>query len=66
MNLDEMKKLTGPMLRKDVAQILGCDLRTVDRALSDGTIKSFNVGRRVFIPVKPFVKLIESGDSGES
>ena len=66
MTIDDLRKMSGPVLRKDVAQILGCDLRTVDRALKDGTIKYFQIGRRIFIPVKPFIQLLETGDSGES
>ena len=62
MTIDEMKNLQRPARRADVASVLGCDVRTVDQAIEDGTIKSFRIGRTVFVPVKPLVTLMEGGD----
>ena len=61
MTIDEIKSLQRPARRADVASVLGCDVRTVDQAIEDGTIKSFRIGRRVFVPVKPLVTLLEGG-----
>jgi|AntAceMinimDraft_1070359.scaffolds.fasta_scaffold322792_2 excisionase family DNA binding protein len=62
MTIDEMKNLQRPARRADVASVLGCDVRTVDHAIEDGTIKSFRIGRRVFVPVKPLLTLLEGGE----
>lgn len=62
MTIDEMKNLQRPACRADVASVLRCDVRTVDQAIEDGTIKSFRIGRKVFVPVKPLVTLLEGGE----
>jgi excisionase family DNA binding protein len=63
MTIDEIKNLTRPALRTEAADVLCCDVRTIDRAIQEGTIKSFRIGRRVFLPVKPLVALLEGVES---
>ena len=41
--------------RAEVAALLAIDPRTVDQAISDGTIPAVRVGRRVLIPRRPFL-----------
>jgi excisionase family DNA binding protein len=66
MTIDEIRNLPRPALRTDVASVLGCDVRTVDRAIEEGVIRAFRIGRRVFIPVIPLVQLLEEGLGNES
>lgn len=59
MTIEDIRKLSRPALRSEVAQVLGCDVRTVDRAIQDGTVQAFRIGRRVYIPVGPLLNLLE-------
>jgi excisionase family DNA binding protein len=65
MTIDELRSLQRPTCRTEVARFLECDVRTVDRAIADGTIKSFRIGRKVYIPTQPFIQLAETGGYGE-
>jgi hypothetical protein len=44
MTIDEMRNLQRPARRADVASVLGCDVRTVDQAIEDGTIEALGAG----------------------
>lgn len=65
MTIDELKGLKRPTCRTEVAQFFNCDVRTVDRAIADGTIKAFRIGRKVYIPTQPLIQLAETGAYGE-
>jgi excisionase family DNA binding protein len=41
--------------RAEVAALLAIDPRTVDQAITDGTIPAVRVGRRILIPRRPFM-----------
>ncbi len=43
--------------RAEVAALLAVDARTVDQAISDGTIPAVRLGRRVLIPRRPFLEV---------
>lgn len=43
--------------RTEAAEILGIDIRTVTRAIKDGSIPSVRLGRRVLIPRLPFLAM---------
>lgn len=51
--------------RAEVAALLAIDPRTVDQAISDGTIPAVRVGRRILIPRRPFMAAFGVTD-GES
>ena len=63
LSIEEIKRLQRPALRTEVASVLGCNVKTVDRAIQEGTIKVFRIGRRIYIPVEPLVRLLERGSS---
>lgn len=53
--LAEMRKLA--ITKAEAAHALDVDVRTVSRAIADGSIPSVRVGRRVLIPRLPFLAL---------
>jgi ribosomal protein L21E len=59
VNVSELSNWSRPTLyRSEAALFLDCDPRTLDRAIADGTIQSFRVGKRVHIPIAPFIELV--------
>ena len=60
MKVEELSSLNrSVILVSEAARFLGCDPRTVSRAVKSGTIKGFTLGRRVYIPVRTFQNLLE-------
>lgn len=48
--------------KKDAAEALGVDPRTITVGIANGTIPSIKLGRRVLIPREKFLKLFEVTD----
>jgi excisionase family DNA binding protein len=46
--------------RKQVAQVLGIDVRTVTRGIELGEIPSIRIGRRVLIPREAFLAMFDT------
>jgi excisionase family DNA binding protein len=56
MSLEELRRSNKAVItRAEVASLLGCDARTVSRAIAENTIPNIKLGRRVFIPVPAFL-----------
>jgi excisionase family DNA binding protein len=47
----------GTISPAEAADALGCDPRTVSRAIAAGTVPAVPMGRRKFIPIAPFLEL---------
>ena len=47
--------------RKDAAEALGVDPRTITVGINDGTIPSVKLGRRVVIPHERFLRIFDAG-----
>lgn len=48
----------GAITVADAAAVLGCDPRTVSRAIAEGKVPSIPLGRRQYIPVAPFLAML--------
>lgn len=60
MTLTQVREsTTAALTRKQVAEVLGVDPRTVTAGIADGTIPALRLGRRVLIPRERFLALIE-------
>lgn len=58
VSLDEVKSMSKVALTKaEVARALDVDVRTVTRAIADGSIPVVRIGRRTLIPRLPFLAL---------
>lgn len=42
----------------ETGRLLGCDARTVSRAIEDGTIKSVKIGRRILVLREPLMRML--------
>lgn len=49
--------------RKDAAEALGVDPRTITVGINDGTIPSVKLGRRVVIPRERFLRLFDASEA---
>lgn len=49
--------------RKDAAEALGVDPRTITVGINDGTIPSVKLGRRVVIPREKFLRIFDGGEA---
>lgn len=49
--------------RKDAAEALGVDPRTITVGINDGTIPSVKLGRRVVIPRERFLRIFDAGEA---
>jgi len=66
VKVSELSSWSRPTLyRSEAALFLGCDPRTLDRAIEDGTIQTFKVGKRVHIPIPPFIELLLGRSSSD-
>lgn len=51
MDLETLaKSKKAALTRNEVAELFGCDPRTVSQGIKDGTIPAIQLGRRVVIP----------------
>ncbi|WP_306838361.1 helix-turn-helix domain-containing protein [Rhodococcus sp. LW-XY12] len=58
MTLDELQNSSSVAIsRVEAARALDVDVRTISRAIDDGSIPSVRIGRRVLIPRLPFLAL---------
>lgn len=60
---DVRRSTTAALSRREVADVLGVDPRTVTAGIADGTIPSLKLGRRVLIPRERFLALIEGAEA---
>jgi excisionase family DNA binding protein len=59
IDLDWLRRSTmAAITRRQTAQVLGVDERTVTRAIKDGELPSVQIGRRVLIPRLPLLRLL--------
>ena len=49
--------------RKDAAEALGVDPRTITVGINDGTIPSVKLGRRVVIPRERFLRIFDADET---
>ena len=49
--------------RKDAAEALGVDPRTITVGINDGTIPSVKLGRRVVIPRERFLRIFDASEA---
>lgn len=62
---DVRRSTTAALSRREVADVLGVDPRTVTAGIADGTIPSLKLGRRVLIPRERFLALIEGAEAAK-
>jgi excisionase family DNA binding protein len=55
-SLSDSKK--AALTRSEVAELFGCDPRTITQGIKDGTIPSIKLGRRVVIPREPLLAML--------
>jgi excisionase family DNA binding protein len=64
MSMDGTERGEGalrPYSPKQVAKLLGCNLKSVYGGIERGEIPSVKIGRRLFIPGPAFEKLLRDG-----
>lgn len=60
MTIEDLRaSKSATISRKEVADALGIDPRTVTTGITEGTIPSLKVGRRVLIPREKFLALFD-------
>ena len=59
---EEIKKSPKSLSRKEVSEILGCSLPTLDMHIRSGRIKSRKVGRKIFIPESSINEFLSNGN----
>lgn len=60
LDLDELRGRHSLVItRKEAAQALGVDPRTITIGIGDGTIPSVKLGRRIVIPREKFLRLFD-------
>ncbi|KRC60621.1 hypothetical protein ASE14_06420 [Agromyces sp. Root81] len=61
VTLDSLRKsAAATCTRRDIAEVMDVDPRTVTEGIKQGNIPSIKVGRRVLIPRERFLALFES------
>jgi hypothetical protein len=64
VKVEELSKINrSVILVSEAAHFIGCDPRTISRAVKCGTINGFRLGRRIYIPVRTFQDLLEGRQS---
>lgn len=60
MTIEDLRaSKSATISRKEVADALGIDPRTVTTGITEGTIPSLKIGRRVLIPREKFLALFD-------
>ena len=60
-NIRELRDSSSATIsRKDVADVLGIDPRTVTEGIKQGNIPSLKIGRRVLVPRERFLALFDA------
>ncbi|MCH6470397.1 helix-turn-helix domain-containing protein [Sinomonas terrae] len=63
LGIDDLRARRSLVIsRKEAAEALGVDPRTITVGIQDGTIPSVKLGRRIVIPREKFLSLFESAD----
>lgn len=61
MTLESLRRSTAATCsRKEIAEVLSVDPRTITEGIHQGSIPSIKVGRRVLIPREKFLALFDS------
>lgn len=59
-DIDDLRQSSVAVLtRTEVARLMRIDVRTVGYAIENGDLPSIKVGRRILIPRKPLLDLLE-------
>lgn len=59
MSLDELRQCNLAVITQtQAASVIGCDARTVNRGVQDKTIPSIKLGKRIYIPVAAFLRML--------
>ena len=69
LDMDDLRKRRSLVItRKEAAEALGVDPRTITTSINEGTIPHVKLGRRIVIPREKFLALFASApsESGES
>lgn len=67
LDLDDLRKRRSLVItRKEAAEALGVDPRTITTSINDGTIPSVKLGRKVVIPREKFLALFANATSSDS
>ena len=69
LDMDDLRKRRSLVIpRKEAAEALGVDPRTITTSINEGTIPHVKLGRRIVIPREKLLALFADtvGDSGES
>ena len=67
LDLDDLRGRHSLIItRKEAAEALGVDPRTITASINDGTIPSVKLGRRVVIPREKFLALFAENTSDHS
>ncbi|AZI56959.1 DNA-binding protein [Nakamurella antarctica] len=56
---DVRKMTTAALTRTEGAEVLDVDVRTLDRAIEEGTFPAIRIGRRVLIPREQFIRILD-------
>lgn len=67
LDMEDLRRRRGLVItRKEAAEALGVDPRTITTSINDGTIPSVKLGRRIVIPREKFLALFaDATPSGE-
>lgn len=52
---------TRPLMPAELAKLMGCSRPVIDKALRDGTIPHTRLGRRIFIPRRIAMEMLNDG-----
>lgn len=67
LDMDDLRKRRSLVItRKEAAEALGVDPRTITTSIHEGSIPSVKLGRRIVIPREKFLALFADGAVGES
>lgn len=68
MSIDSLRNSGRAVItRSEAAQLLECDPRTLNKSLGEGEgrITPIQIGRKLVIPVAPFLRLLGIEEEGE-
>ena len=68
MSIDSLRSSGRAVItRAEAAQLLECDPRTLNKSLGEGEgrIKPIQIGRKIVIPVVPFLRLLGMEGEGD-
>lgn len=51
------------MSAAETSRLLGCDVRTVSKAIENGTIKAIKIGRRTLVLREPLMRMLNGEEA---